>query len=57
MDRSFVNLIKGSDRCYNTHLTLDDKGSIRATYNKLHLFNLNYDEANTMNESKYIEAG
>ena len=40
----FVNKVEGQEKYSNSHIILDDEGNIRAQYNKLHLFNLNYDE-------------
>ncbi|KAK6933300.1 Carbon-nitrogen hydrolase [Dillenia turbinata] len=50
---------KGSDDAHlcNTHVIVDDTGSIRSTYQKIHLFDVNVPGGRVYKESSFTEAG
>jgi deaminated glutathione amidase len=50
-------MVPGEDRVYNTHLILDDTGSVRAQYQKIHLFDVSIPGKVELRESKTTKAG
>jgi predicted amidohydrolase len=49
--------IDGNDRVYNTHLILDSTGSIKAMYNKIHLFDVSIPGKVELRESNSTAPG
>ena len=41
----------------NTHIMIDNKGEIRETYNKAHLFDVNIPNSVSLSESSYVTPG
>ena len=41
----------------NTHLLINDEGSIVGKYDKLHTFDVELSDKSVMNESSYVEKG
>lgn len=44
-------------RAYNTHLLIDDEGTLRSTYRKLHLFDVDLPDGSALHESRGTRAG
>ena len=44
-------------RCYNTSVYLDTTGNIRATYRKIHLFDVDIENGPSLQESKHTASG
>ncbi len=49
--------VSGSEKMANRSFLLDDKGSIRARYDKIHMFDVELGGAENHKESKYYNAG
>ena len=47
----------GRTRCYNTHVVLDDTGTVRALYRKIHLFDVSIPGKVNLMESNSTAAG
>ena len=46
-----------SNRCFNTSVFLSQTGEIKATYRKIHLFDVNIDDGPNLQESKQTSGG
>ena len=53
----FQEKIVNSSKIHNTHIIIDNKGEIQAVYRKIHLFDVEIDDKNTMKESQFVEPG
>lgn len=53
----FQEKIPSSTKIYNTHIIVDDGGSIVATYRKIHLFSVNLPDGSTYNEAQSVQEG
>lgn len=54
---SVYEQVEGEDRLYNTTVVFDPQGSIAATYRKIHLFDVDLEEATSYRESATIAPG
>lgn len=54
---SLLVKVSGSEKMANRSFLLDDKGSIRARYDKIHMFDVELGGAENHKESKYYNAG
>lgn len=46
-----------SDKHYNTHVIIDNFGEIKATYRKIHLFDVKLSEKSQIFESRFVQPG
>ncbi len=53
----FQEKIANSSKIHNTHIIIDNKGEIQGIYRKIHLFDVEIDEKNSMKESQFVEPG
>lgn len=53
----FLEKCDKDGKTYNTHLIINDQGKVIAVYRKIHLFSLNVESENVLNESKIATSG
>ncbi len=54
---SFAEIIKNSNKVYNTCVVIDPAGKVISTYRKIHLFDYSINTSSALNESKVVEPG
>jgi predicted amidohydrolase len=57
MSNRFLHQVEEGQKLFNSHIIINNSGEIVNVYDKIHLFTLNYDSDNTMNESNTVEYG